>query len=227
MGGGQVDEKTPSKDELRDQQIKEENMKAFESSANKSAASNDDANHHEPFFGLFDPKVSIPEYLNEEERLEVEESFKNARDCLQAQRVDWEVERDKAILEKRKPDLSVKFVYGWTLLNSERVSDRTQGKGIMTELIAQRHHADECMYTLAHSCYTRGELVDARHHCETLLRMTPDSPRALNLHQLIRERQMKTKRDNTEAIAVAGAAVALGFVGVALLAIAGGGGRRS
>lgn len=220
MGGGHVDDSTNpiDPDKLRQQQIKEENMRAF--SASEPPASFNSI----PFFGFFDQKVSIPSYLKEDDVMAVEEGFKLAKESLSIRENEWKVERDKATIEKRKPDLSVKFVYGWTLLKSNRVADRTLGKQIMEELIDVNHHSDECIYTMAHSSYMSGDIGEARNNCEFLLRMRPDSAPAQNLHTLIREVQSKENEANVETAAVAGAVV-LGLAGVAL-ALAAGGRRR-
>lgn len=231
MGGGIVEDENTSltPDQLRDKNIKVENMKAFSTSEAKAA---EDIENSSPFFGLFDRKVSVPNYLNQDEREAVQEEFKLAKNTLYSRKNEWHIEQDKAHIEKRKPDLSIKFVYAWTLLNSERVADRTVGKQLMGELISKGDikkgtsygHDDECIYTMAQSCYMCGEIGEARQYCETLLRMTPDSARAQKLHAQIRYVQSKEQEANIETAAVAGALV-LGFAGIAL-AIASGGGKK-
>ena len=86
-------------------------------------------------------------------------------------------------------------------------------------------YPDECAYSLAHVHYLYGDLRAARHFCESLLRMKPDSERALRLHALVRQAQGK-KQDKAVEVAAVGGAVFLGVAGLALAFAAGGKGKR-
>jgi len=226
MGGGKVTE-TPNPKTL-EEEIREENMKAFSNINPRAAAQETEANEdNNPFFGLFDNRVSLPSYLMDSEVVAAKEGFVLSKETLPKVTNNWKVERDKALIEKRQPNFALKFVYCWTLLKSEYIPERNLGKKIMLELIEKDgyEHIDECIYILAHSCYIGGEKNEARQHCETLLRMRPDSARALQLHSQIRNLQLKDQERNIETASIAGAVV-LGVAGLALALAAGGGKRK-
>jgi predicted Zn-dependent protease len=106
-------------------------------------------------------------------------------------------------------------------------SERRLGCALLQALLEEDdyEYPDECAYGLAHTHYLHGELRAARHFCESLLRMKPDSERAQRLHALVRQATGQKHDKALEAVAVGGA-VLLGVAGLALAFAAGGKGKK-
>jgi len=174
-------------------------------------------------FGGSGQEPKCPDYVPDDLRLAFTQEADIAKGSLQARADEWQAEVAAARESRIPPDLTVKFVYAWTLSKCAGAAEQQQGCALLVQLLLEDgyEHADEVAYLLAHTNYLRGDLGSARHFCVSLLRMRPDSDRAQRLHALIRSAQSYKQEKSFEAAAVGGALL-LGVAGLALAFAAGG-----
>jgi hypothetical protein len=222
MGGG--DEVPNNGAESRDVHSSEETT--FQAAAAAENESGGFASFFGAFLGQGEAAPSFPSYVAEELRVAAIEEAALARGAIVPRADAWKEEEGEALREGRPADLNLKFIYGWTLCKVCKEYEHRRGAAILQELLEDSAYSfpDECAYGLSFACYIQGNLQAARHWCETLLRMRPDSDRARKLHVLIRGAQGHRMDKTLEATAVGGA-VLVGLAGLAL-AMAAGGSRR-
>eukprot|EP00613_Pedinella_sp_CCMP2098_P030507 CAMPEP_0171727418 /NCGR_PEP_ID=MMETSP0991-20121206/26301_1 /TAXON_ID=483369 /ORGANISM="non described non described, Strain CCMP2098" /LENGTH=247 /DNA_ID=CAMNT_0012321191 /DNA_START=1 /DNA_END=744 /DNA_ORIENTATION=+ len=169
---------------------------------------------------------TFPSYVSDDMRAAATQEAFLARDGLPARAEAWREEEAAALTEGRQPVKNLKFIYGWTILKACVEKEFRIGAALLQALLLDDDYPfpDECAYGLSSAYFFNGDLKMARHWCEYLLRIRPDSDRAIKLRVLIRGALAHRKSKAVEATAVGGALL-VGLAGVAL-ALAAGGSRR-
>ena len=183
------------------------------------------------FSGLFgggaaeDDAPTYPSYIAEDLKHAATEEALVARAALPLRTEEWIAEKAASKAEGRGPDLGLKFIYAWTLTKCLSSTEHRRGCSLLQALLEEDgyDYPDECALGIAQSHYYMGQLPPARHFCEVLLRMRPDSDRALKLHGAIRAAQASKAQGNAETAAVGGALL---IAGLALAFAAGGKSKR-
>mmetsp|Transcript_24984 Transcript_24984/g.32619 ORF Transcript_24984/g.32619 Transcript_24984/m.32619 type:complete len:159 (-) Transcript_24984:347-823(-) len=122
------------------------------------------------------------------------------------------------------PNLDLKFHYAWVLSKSHDRNRRDFGIQLLKDLTTMGYHPYDCHYALAVAYFLFHKLEASRSHCEMALRISPDNPEATKLHHHLRN---SIKADKwRDAGVFAGGAVVAGLLGIAVAAIAKGGGKR-
>lgn len=138
------------------------------------------------------------------------DSARPSRDLLEALAIEC---------SKDPKNQQAQFQYGFALSKSTEPSELRYAIGLLDSLVLNGfEYQIDCMYGSAVALYQLREYEEARSRCEAILRTSPDSRMAKELHLAAIESSEEQQRENLKKAAVGSLAVA---VGVGLVGLAG------